>query len=108
MKLFALTLLLLLFSNNLSAEPLSAKEKQRARSLLLALGCRACHDFDQSGSNLSISLDRIGLKLEEDAILKQLQKPAEKLGKGEKFMPSYRTTAPDQLKLLSHYLAQRK
>ena len=108
MRAVFLTLLLLAVSGILHAEPLSESQNQRARHLFLDLGCRACHDFDKSGSNLAISLDRIGLKLSEETILQRLQLPPEKLDQGAKFMPSYQTTPIEQLKLLSRFLANRK
>ncbi len=100
--------LLIILSSELHAEPLTENQQQQAHRLLTALGCRACHDFNKSGSNLAISLDRIGLKLSEAEILQRLQLPPEKLDEEEKFMPSYQTTSIEQLKLLSRFLANRK
>jgi hypothetical protein len=100
--------LLLILSNGLHAEPLTKDQHQQVQDLFTALGCRACHDFDKSGSNLANSLDRIGLKLSEAEILQRLQRPPKKLDVGENFMPSYQTTSIEQLKLLSRFLANRK
>ncbi len=101
-------LILLLLSSGAQAEPLSKGESQLARQLFSALGCRACHDFDKSGANLAGSLDRIGLKLNEEKILTRLKQPPAAEQGGNKFMPSYQTTPIEQLKLLSRFLANRK
>ncbi|WP_020677177.1 c-type cytochrome [Geopsychrobacter electrodiphilus] len=106
--LVAITLLLSTLTSPLLAADLTSEQSAQARQLFTALGCQACHDFNKSGSTLAPSLDRIGLKLNAEQILARLQLPAQKLGQGEKFMPSYRTTAPAQLELLSRFLAQRK
>lgn len=108
MRSVFITFLLLLLAGGLAAEPLNKDQREQAWRLFSALGCRACHDFNKSGSNLAGSLDRIGLKLSEEMILQRLQMPAEKLPRGEKFMPSYQTTPTEQLKLLSRFLAERK
>ncbi len=100
--------LLLILSNGLHAEPLTKDQHQQAQRLFIALGCRACHDLNESGSNLAKPLDRIGLKLNEAEILHRLQQPPGKMGPKDKFMPSYQTTSIEQLKLLSRFLANRK
>lgn len=104
---FITFLSLFVFCGLVSAAPLGEREEQQARHLFAVLGCRACHDFEQSGSNLAGSLDRIGLKLNEAKILERLQLPPVKLGTGDKFMPSYQKTPIEQLKLLSRFLAER-
>ena len=108
MRFVIFTLLLLALSTSLQAEPLTHDQEQQARRLFTALGCRACHDFNKSGSTLAGSLDRIGLKLGEAEILKRLQLPPADIPEGEKFMPSYQTTPLEQLELLSRFLANRK
>ena len=108
MKIFFSTLLLLILAGNLHAALLTKAQQQQALRLFSAFGCRACHDFEKSGSNIAGSLDRIGLKLSKEKILQRLQLPPEELGRGEKFMPSYQTTPPEQLELLSRFLAARK
>ncbi len=102
------TLLLLGLCTPLHAEPLSKSEYRQAQRLFVALGCRACHDFEKSGSTLAGSLDRIGLKLNEEEILRRLQLAPEERDEANKYMPSYQTTPADQLKLLSRFLAARK
>ena len=102
------TFLLLVHCGGVHAEPLTQDQQQQAWRLFKALGCRACHDFDKSGSTLAGSLDRIGLKLNEAEILQRLQMPSQKIPLGKEFMPSYRTTPPEQLGLLSRFLAARK
>ncbi len=108
MKSVFFTFLLLALAANLHAEPLTKTQQQQALRLFSAFGCRACHDFENSGSNIAGSLDRIGLKLRKEQILQRLQLPPEEVGQGEKFMPSYQTTPADQLELLSRFLASRK
>lgn len=108
MKLILPIFLLLILSSGLQAEPLSKDQQLQAQRLFTALGCRACHDFNKSGSNLAISLDRIGLKLNEAEILQKLQQPPRKMDPEDRFMPSYQTTSIKQLKLLSRFLANRK
>jgi len=100
--------LLLLSSAGLRAEELSPAQRLEAEQLLHRLGCLGCHDFNASGANLAPSLDRIGLKLDENAIFKQLDQPPAALGSGEKFMPSFQTTPAAQRRLLSRFLANRK
>ena len=102
------TFLLLVLCGGVHAEPLTQDQQQQAWRLFKALGCRACHDFDKSGSNLARSLDRIGRKLNEAEILQRLQMSPQEIPRGKKFMPSYRTTPPEQLDLLSRFLAERK
>jgi len=108
MRSVFITLLLMLVAGALQAEVQSQGQQEQAWRLFSALGCRACHDFNKSGSNLAGSLDRIGLKLNEEEILQRLLIPADQLPRGEKFMPSYQTTPIEQLKLLSRFLAERK
>ncbi len=108
MKSVFFTFLLLALASGLQAEPLSKDQQQQAWRLFTALGCRACHDYDKSGSNLAGSLDRIGLKLSEENILKRLQMSPEAIPRGDKFMPSYKTTPIEQLELLSRFLANHK
>jgi len=108
MKPVLILFLLLILASGLQAELLSKTQQQQAQRLFTALGCRACHDFNKSGSNLAISLDRIGLKLNEAEILRKLQQPPGKMGPEDKFMPSYQTTSLEQLELLSLFLANRK
>lgn len=108
MRLIFSLFFLLVLTNNLYAKPLTKAERQQARQLLSALGCRACHDFEQSGSTLAPSLNRIGLKLNAEQILQLLNLRPEKLGSEKKFMPSYQTTPRAQLTLLSRFLANRK
>jgi hypothetical protein len=102
------TFLLFFFASGLYAEPLSENQRQQAQRLFSALGCRACHDFARSGSNLAGPLGRIGLKLNAESILERLQLPPEKLTEGDKFMPSYQSTPLEQLQILSRFLANRK
>ena len=101
-------ILLLVISSGLHAEPLTTDQKQQAWRLFTALGCRACHDFNKSGSNLAGSLDRIGLKLGEEEIFQKLQQAPKEQRQTDKFMPSYQTTPTKQLRLLSRFLANRK
>lgn len=108
MKTISLSILFILFCSPLVAAPLSEADQKEAWRLFVALGCQGCHDFNRSGSNLAESLDRIGLKLNEAQILERLQRPPERHGKGDKFMPSYQTSPITQLKLLSRFLAERK
>ena len=109
MKILAASICLLLITTAAIAQPLTPEEEQEARRLLVVFGCRACHDFEKSGSTLAPSLDRIGRKLDEQAILKRLQRPpAKKKVPRDKFMPSYRSTPAEQLELLSRFLAGRK
>ena len=108
MKPVFILFLLLILSSGLQAEPLSENQHQQAQRLFTALGCRACHDFNKSGSNLAISLDRIGLKLNETEILQKLQQTHDNKNPEDKFMPSYQTTSLEQLELLSRFLANRK
>lgn len=108
MKIVYFTFLLLLCGGSLAAQPLSQAEDAEARRLFAALGCQACHDFDKSGSNLAPPLDRIGLKLSQEQILERLQRPPGQTGAGKNFMPAYDSTPPEQLKLLSRFLAGRK
>lgn len=108
MRVWLSFFLLLLSSFNLQAEQLSYEQAQQAEQLLYRLGCLGCHDFNASGARLAPSLDRIGLQLDEAGIFKQLDQPAEALGRGEKFMPSYQTTPVEQRRLLSRFLANRK
>lgn len=108
MRLTALTLLILLCASPLAAQPLSAAEHTEARRLFVALGCQGCHDFNQSGSTLAGSLDRIGLKLDETQILELLLRTPQQTAAADKFMPSYNTTPRAQLERLSRFLAGRK
>lgn len=108
MKVWLSIFLLLLGSANLRAEVFSHEQSQEAQQLLYRLGCLGCHDFNASGASLAPSLDRVGLKLDADAIFKQLSYPPAVLGSGEKFMPSYQTTPVEQRRLLSRFLANRK
>lgn len=108
MKVWVSIFLLLLSSVNLRAEQLNPEQLQEAQQLLYRLGCLGCHDFNDSGASLAPSLDRIGLKLGEEEIFKQLDQPSETLGRGRKFMPSYQTTPIEQRRLLSRFLANRK
>jgi hypothetical protein len=108
MKVWVSIFLLLLSSVNLWAEQLSPEQSQEAQQLLYRLGCLGCHNFNDSGANLAPSLDRIGLKLGEEAIFRQLAQPSENLGHGQEFMPSYQTTPLEQRRLLSRFLANRK
>jgi len=107
MRLTALTMLILFCGSPLAAQPLTAAEETEARQLLMALGCQACHDFDNSGSKLAGSLDRIGLRLDETRILELLLRTPQQAAAAEKFMPSYSSTPRAQLELLSHFLAGR-
>jgi len=106
--ILAITLLLATLLSPLQAAELTPEQGQQARLLFTALGCQACHDFDKSGSTLAPSLDRIGLKLSAEQIMARLQLPPLKSDQGKNFMPSYQTTAPEQLELLSRFLARRK
>lgn len=87
--------------------PAGAEENEaRARRLINALGCKACHSFERSGSMLAPPLNRIGARL----TLPQLQeKMAEhKPEEGEKFRPSYATTPPEDMDAILQFLATRK
>jgi hypothetical protein len=107
-SIIAIILSLSVFCAPLAAAELPPEEQRLAKKLLSDLGCKACHDIDKSGSTLAGSLERIGLKLDAAQIQARLQRPSKDLGQGKNFMPSYQTTAPEQLELLSRFLANRK
>ena len=87
----------------LLTSPAGATDSEvQARRLLNALGCKACHRFGGDGGSLAPALDRIGNRRTKEQIEQQLSAHAETSKHG--FMPSYRTTPADDLKLLSDFL----
>jgi hypothetical protein len=107
-SIIASILILSVFCAPLVAAELTPEEQRLAKKLIRDLGCQACHDLDKSGSTLAGSLERIGLKMDAAQIQARLQRPVEDLGRSKNFMPAYHSTTPDQLKLISRFLANRK
>ena len=87
--------------------PANAEDSEaRARRLMNALGCKACHSFEQSGSDLAPPLDRVG----ERYTLEQL-KAKLSLHRNQSTMtamPSYATTPDEDLIDILQFLAARK
>ncbi|HKJ05046.1 MAG TPA: c-type cytochrome [Geopsychrobacteraceae bacterium] len=80
--------------------------ESRARRLMNALGCKACHSFEQSGSILAPSLNRVGARL----TLQQLQEKltAHRKSKSNSLMPSYATTPAEDLNAILQFLSEHK
>lgn len=80
--------------------------ESHARRLINALGCKACHSFEQSGSTLAPSLDRIGKRLTAQQLMEKLIAPRDENKK--EFMPSYATTPQKDLDAIVQFLVARK
>ncbi len=104
MRHLMLTVIFLFCSGLLQAPFAGADDEQevQARRLLNALGCKACHQFGGDGGSLAPALDQIGSRLTKAQIEQHLATHAEPRTGG--FMPSYRTTPADDLKMLSEFL----
>ena len=77
-----------------------------ARRLMNALGCKACHSFEQSGSILAPPLDHVGARF----TLQQLQEKltAHRENKSNSLMPSYATIPAEDLKAILQFLSEHK
>lgn len=87
--------------------PATAEEPEaKARRMMNALGCKACHSFERSGSTLAPPLDRIGARMS----LQQLQNKLtiHQARKEKSFMPSYSTTPKEDLNVILQFLAEQK
>lgn len=102
MKIFKILLLLSILAQG--PLPCSAAEdtEEPARNLLHALGCKGCHRLQGEGASLAPELDHIGSRLTHSQIEQHLI--AHTTPDKGAFMPSYNTTSPAELKLLSDYL----
>lgn len=101
-------LILLLLAQLLTALPLLAEEAReaQARRLFNALGCKGCHMFEGDGGSLAPPLDQIGSRMTREEISARLARHADPQQNG--FMPSYRTSSPEDLDLLSDFLYNHK
>ena len=97
---------LLIFVLCSSFPALAEDPEARARRLMNALGCKACHNFEKSGSTLAPTLDRIGTRLNLDQLQEKITN--HRKGKAESFMPSYATTSEEDLNDILQFLAAHK
>lgn len=99
-----LLIVIALLCYGLLPAPCAAAEDQDflARRLLNALGCKACHQFSGDGASLAPVLDQIGSRMTKEEIEQWLTNPT--TGATQGFMPSYRNTPADELKILSEFL----
>jgi len=83
---------------------MAEEAESRARRLMNALGCKACHSFEQSGSIIAPALTRIGARLS----LEQLEEKLTLHQDNNSLMPSYETTPAEDLKAILIFLSERK
>lgn len=98
--------LLFIFVLCSSSPALAENPEARARRLMNALGCKACHSFEKSGSTLAPPLDRIGARLTFQQLQEKLT--GHRNSKGKALMPSYATTAEEDLNGILQFLADHK
>lgn len=97
-----LAIILLIFNLPLISPATAAEPEVQARRLLNALGCKGCHSFEGDGGSLAPALDQIGSRLNREQIEKHLVAHTE--NRQQSIMPSYNSTAADQLKIISDFL----
>jgi len=104
MLLRATPILLAILLFALGQLPAFAEDKPEAdaRRLINALGCKGCHKLEGDGSTLAPALDNIGSRMTREQISNHLASHATTDQQG--FMPSYNTTSPAELSLLSDFL----
>ncbi len=98
--LIIVTTLIVLGSNRLPAEEISA------RSLLLSQGCKGCHAFEGDGGTLGPALDKVGSRLTVFQIEQILLNP--KLSNPDSVMPSFKHLKDEERKSLADFLHTRK
>lgn len=101
---FLLFVLIFVLCSSLSA--LAEDPEPQARRLMNALGCKACHSFEQSGSALAPPLDRIGARLNLQQLKEKLT--AHRNNNKKIFMPNYMTTPEEDLNAILQFLANHK
>jgi len=84
----------------------AGSSEERARRLMNALGCKACHSFERSGSNLAPPLDRVGERYNQQQLKDILSRHRDQsISTG---MPSYATTPDEDLIAILQFLAAHK
>ena len=89
-----------------SLSVVAVDSEAQARRLINALGCKACHSLEQSGSILAPSLDKIGARMDLKQLTEKLTIHKEK--KPKTAMPSYATTPDQDLTAIVIFLASLK
>ena len=105
MKMIAACLLLtfLLF---LALPAAGQMPERRARQLLDAFGCRACHSIEGRGGEIGPSLDAVGSRLTAEQIQQQLLAPRSR--NEQSIMPSFAQLPAEDLAVLIEFLSSRR
>lgn len=98
----ALACALLILPAAVPAETVDAK----GRSLLNALGCKACHRYDGRGAEIGPGLDKVGKRLSEKQIRRQIVEPRQVDPEGS--MPSYNHLDEGTISDLVDFLSRQK
>ncbi len=100
------TMTLAVFLLLLATMPALASDAAKGEELVKSLGCMGCHKIGDSGGSIGPALDKVGKRLEEAQIRKQLVDP--KADNPKSMMPSYQRLSATELDALVDYLESLK
>lgn len=106
MPMVRILLLTLLLAAAVALPARADEVEARARRLINELGCKACHNFERSGSNLAPSLNRIGTRLSLQQLRQRMAVHQAAVGKD--FRPDYANLPAEDMDTILLFLAGQR